>query len=120
MLKPGGKLYCCVPFLQPYHGCPHHYYNMTKQGLYNLFADHVRVTKQAVGPGTSPIFAISAILKNWSEGLDGDAREEFLNLSVRDFMGNPFDYLHASFVEELSEDKNFELASCTILHAVKR
>jgi hypothetical protein len=26
-----------VPFLQPLHGYPHHYYNMTGEGLRNLF-----------------------------------------------------------------------------------
>jgi len=36
VLKPGGELMCCVPFLQPLHGYPHHYYNMTHQGLRNL------------------------------------------------------------------------------------
>jgi ubiquinone/menaquinone biosynthesis C-methylase UbiE len=36
VLKPGGELICCVPFLQPLHGYPHHYYNMTHEGLRNL------------------------------------------------------------------------------------
>ena len=33
VLKRGGELECSVPFLQPLHGYPHHYYNMTSQGL---------------------------------------------------------------------------------------
>jgi len=34
VLKPGGELYCVAPLLQPVHGYPHHYYNMTShQGL---------------------------------------------------------------------------------------
>jgi SAM-dependent methyltransferase len=37
VLKPGGELVCSVPFLQPLHGYPHHYYNMTPQGLRALF-----------------------------------------------------------------------------------
>lgn len=37
VLKPGGKLFCAVPFLQPFHGYPSHYYNMTHVGLANLF-----------------------------------------------------------------------------------
>src|SRR5581483_8249906 len=37
VLKPGGKLICAVPFLQPEHGYPHHYYNMAPQGLRALF-----------------------------------------------------------------------------------
>ena len=37
VLKPGGVLYASVPFLQPIHAYPHHYYNMTNQGLRQLF-----------------------------------------------------------------------------------
>ena len=37
VLKPGGRVFCSVPFLQPEHGYPHHYYNMTQDGLLNLF-----------------------------------------------------------------------------------
>ncbi|HEX3450908.1 MAG TPA: methyltransferase domain-containing protein, partial [Isosphaeraceae bacterium] len=37
VLKPGGKLFCCVRFLQPFHGYPNHYYNMTHVGLASLF-----------------------------------------------------------------------------------
>ncbi|RUT85512.1 class I SAM-dependent methyltransferase, partial [Mesorhizobium sp. M7A.T.Ca.US.000.02.1.1] len=37
VLKPGGEMFVHVPFLQPYHGFPHHYYNMTKDGLRSLF-----------------------------------------------------------------------------------
>lgn len=36
-LKPGGEIICCVSFLQPFHGYPHYYYNMTAQGLKNIF-----------------------------------------------------------------------------------
>lgn len=33
VLNPRGELICAVPFLQPYHGYPHHYYSVTRQGL---------------------------------------------------------------------------------------
>lgn len=119
VLKHGGILFCCVPFLQPFHGCPHHYYNMTKQGLYNLFCDYLRIDKQVVVPGTSPMFTLSWFLKSWAEGLSGNTKESFMNMQIRDLLGNPFDYLSCDFTKELSEEKNFELASCTILYAVK-
>lgn len=37
VLKPGGRLFCSVPFLQAEHGYPDHYYNMTQSGLRHLF-----------------------------------------------------------------------------------
>lgn len=37
VLKKGGKAYICTPFLQAYHGYPHHYQNFTLTGHINLF-----------------------------------------------------------------------------------
>jgi predicted SAM-dependent methyltransferase len=40
VLKPGGKVFACTPFLQAYHGYPHHYQNYTVTGHQRLFCDH--------------------------------------------------------------------------------
>ncbi len=37
VLKAGRKAYVCTPFLQAYHGYPHHYQNFTLTGQINLF-----------------------------------------------------------------------------------
>ena len=37
VLKQGGKAYICTPFLQTYHGYPHHYQNFTLTGHIALF-----------------------------------------------------------------------------------
>lgn len=37
VLKRGGLAYCCTPFLQQYHGYPHHYQNLTLTGQQYLF-----------------------------------------------------------------------------------
>ncbi|MGD1874836.1 MAG: methyltransferase domain-containing protein [Mastigocoleus sp.] len=36
ILKPGGNLILCVPFLQPYHPCPTDFWRYTKDGLSEL------------------------------------------------------------------------------------
>ncbi|OYW00913.1 MAG: hypothetical protein B7Z58_13680 [Acidiphilium sp. 37-64-53] len=43
VVTPGGELLIDVPFLQPVHGFPYHYYNMTAQGLAILFAGQAKV-----------------------------------------------------------------------------
>src|SRR5207248_4878667 len=58
------------------------YYNMTDQGLRNLFTGHLDVEKVEVYGSGLPIFALAWILKSWSEGLDGRAREGFLKMRV--------------------------------------
>jgi len=39
VLKPHGKLWCCIPFLQPYHPSPNDYWRVTKEGIRYLFKD---------------------------------------------------------------------------------
>ena len=118
VLKPGGELYCAVPFLQPLHAYPNHYYNMTHVGLANLFPG-LEIREQKVVRETLPIWGLTWILRNWAQGLEGAARDEFLNLRVGELLGEPEEYLERGFVTGLSEAKNFELACATVLVAVK-
>ena len=119
VLKPGGELFACVPLLQPVHGYPHHYYNMTAMGLRNLFAPHLAGIEQDVPPYALPIFCLTWMLRNWRNGLEGAVREQFLNLRVSDLIGDPNSYLDQPFVARLPEEVNFELAACTTLFATK-
>lgn len=119
VLKPGGELICCVPFLQPLHGYPHHYYNMTHQGLRNLFEGPLAVDRITVPDSTSPIWSLTWILRNWADGLSDSARDEFLSLRVADLLGPPLSYMERPWVRQLSSDKNLELASACVLHGRK-
>jgi SAM-dependent methyltransferase len=120
VLKPGGELMCCVPFLQPVHGYPHHYYNMSEQGLRNLFEDQIEVTRHEVSAGVLPIWSLTWILGSWAEGLQGEARREFENLRVGDLLAQPREHLARPYVTGLSRAKNMELASATVLFGRKR
>ena len=120
VLKPGGELICCVPFLQPLHGYPHHYYNMTHTGLRNLFEPAVRVDRVTTPDSTLPIFSLTWILQSWANGLPAAARREFLSLKVGDLLASPVSYLDKSWVRGLSAEKNLELASACVLHGRKR
>jgi Methyltransferase domain len=120
VLKPGGEIVCCVPFLQPYHGYPHHYYNMTAQGLVNLFAGHVQVDSVQVLDSVLPIWSLTWIVKSWADGLKGKTRKAFLDMRIEDFLQSPLHYLNAPFVRDLSAEKNKELASACVLQAHKK
>ena len=119
VLKPGGELICCVPFLQPYHGYPHHYYNMTHQGLRNLFEPAIAVDRIEVYESVGPIWTLTWIASSWADGLSGAAREAFLNLRVRDLIAPAQQFLSAPFVRELPAAKNLELASACVLFGRK-
>lgn len=119
VLKPGGELICCVPFLQPYHGYPHHYYNMTHQGLRNLFTPHINVDRIDVYASVLPIWSLAWIVNSWAEGLRGKTREDFLNMRLEEFLRSPTTFLDAPFVTELPATKNLELASACVLFGRK-
>ena len=119
VLKPGGRLYCVVPFLQPFHAYPHHYYNMTAQGLANLFADSIRIEKQEVNTGGMPIFMLTWVLRRWAEGLPDAARREFAAMRVSELIGDPLALIDRPFVKDLAEASRFELAATTSLFARK-
>lgn len=118
VLKPGGTLYVAVPFLQPLHGYPHHYFNMTGEGLASLF-DGFEVEWHEVIDSLHPIWSLAWILRSWRDGLDGDTRRDFEQMRVSELVGDPLDYLGRPFVRELSRDKRFELAAGTVLLARK-
>jgi len=119
VLKPGGELICCVPFLQPYHGYPHHYYNMTHQGLRNLFASDIEIDRIDVYDSVRPIWSLTWIIGSWADGLTGVTRENFLNMRLGEFLSPPTKFLGAPFVRELPPAKNHELASANVLFGKK-
>jgi SAM-dependent methyltransferase len=119
VLKPGGKLYCVVPFLQPVHGYPHHYYNMTSQGLKALFTERLDVEKQFMLASGLPIWTLSWFLQSWTNGLTGVERERFQSMTVAELSSDPILQMQRPHVTFLSEAKNFELASTTALFASK-
>jgi hypothetical protein len=112
-------LYCSVPFLQPLHGYPHHYYNMTHQGLRALFEDQLEIDSQNVRDSVLPIWALTWIVRSWAEGLPETARAEFTSLRLADLLHDPHELLNRPWVKAPPPAKNFELAPATVLLAHK-
>jgi SAM-dependent methyltransferase len=119
VLKPGGWLKCCVPFLQPLHGYPHHYFNMTHEGLRTLFEGRLTIERQEVTNPTHPVWAIAWQLRSWAQGLQPRARKQFLRTRVEDLIAYPGPLLEKPWARELPREKLFELAAATILYARK-
>jgi predicted SAM-dependent methyltransferase len=120
VLKPGGWIKCCVPFLQPLHGYPHHYFNMTHEGLRTLFEPYIAIERQEVTQPTHPVWAIAWQLREWANALPPKARKEFLRERVSDLIAHPAAQLQKSWARELPMAKQFELAAATILIGRKR
>ncbi|GJE58843.1 class I SAM-dependent methyltransferase [Methylobacterium trifolii] len=119
VLKPGGRLYCGMPFLQPYHGYPHHYFNATPQGVRRLFEDHLVVEDVRVIDSMHPVWALHWILAVWAEALPPETRKAFRKMTVADLMRAPMEQVGQPFCRHLPPDKQLELACATVLTAHK-
>ena len=118
-LRPGGHVFAAVPFLQPYHAYPNHYYNMTADGLKNLFAA-CEVERLEVPASGRPIFLLTWMLHAWRSQLPADVAREFEQMRVADLAVDPMTLVDRPFVRELSEAANVQLAALNVLIARKR
>ncbi len=64
VLKPGGKVLAITPFLQPYHGYPHHYQNFTLKGHVHLFQSKGFQINES-GTCVGPTFALTILIYNY-------------------------------------------------------
>jgi SAM-dependent methyltransferase len=119
VLKPGGRLYCCVPFLQPYHGYPHHYFNATPQGIRRLFEDALTVEDVRVLGSTHPVWALQWMLGVWAQGLPPETRKAFRRMRVSDLLRAPLDQLPLPHCRDLPHEVQLAIASATVLTARK-
>lgn len=117
VVKPGGELLIDVPFLQPVHGFPHHYYNMTAQGLTNLFAGKADVLSCTVPPHGHPIFGVQWLLRDYLAGLPGDVATAFGAMTVDDLVAlNAPAFLADARAHTLSQETQSPIACLNTLH----
>ena len=120
VVKPGGTIYIAAPHLAPYHGYPHHYYNMTRQGLEALFSVEFDIERSYSPDFGQPMWALNWFLTSYARGLPPDVAERFRQMRVEELMGPGRDYLARDFVVELSADVVMELATNNAIIATKR
>lgn len=112
VLKPDGVIYSSVPFLIPVHGYPHHYYNMTQQGLKNIFSDNIDMREEGVPISGHPLFTLNSVCNIWSTHLNEADKEEFKNLTLGEIMDDPAKLITKSLCANLPQDIQ-SLISCT-------
>jgi SAM-dependent methyltransferase len=111
VVKPGGKIYVIIPFLQAEHGYPSHYFNSTRFGMAKLF-ERCRKKKQWLNRSNNPIFTAHQILSTYSQILDSRLRNEFESLTIKqliDLGDNAHKGIDNKFMN-LIEDQAFKIA----------
>ncbi len=111
VLKPGGRVRLDVAFLQPYHGYPDHYFNMTRSGLELILEQAGFVAEYLdVGPHQHPFVVLSMILNGFVQGTaDQNKREKILGMRISEAIerlasghAEPFDGLDQNSIHRLA------------------
>lgn len=119
VLKPGGKLWIDVAFMQPYHGYPAHYYNMTQQGLENLLGPDMNLLRNEVPRYGTPIWSLTWIIGRYANSLPPQTREHFLSLPISELLKSPESLCEEEFSTLLSEEARKEMAATVSILAEK-
>ena len=119
VLKPNGILYVDVPFLQPYHGYPYHYYNMTTAGVKNLFGDKIKIIKHNIENWSKPIFSLTWFLNIYKDSLDETTKEKFNNLTIKEILKNG-NNTNLDYVYKMDKTKEEIIACGSTLIATKK
>ena len=117
VLRPGGILHIDVPFLQPFHGYPDHYYNITQSGLLNLFGDKIEI--QTCAPSNHPLDLLPWYINSYIKELSDHDKNKFLNTRLRRFLDDK-NHLNQTFATNLPKKTRQELAYSFQLRAKKR
>jgi SAM-dependent methyltransferase len=120
VLKPGGKLAVSGAFLQPLHGYPHHYFNMSSLGLKTLFEDGIHIEEQFYNASTGAIGSLTWLLQHWARNLPPKEKKKFMKMKVGSLLGQADEYINEPFVTALPENVQFELACMTVLVGSKK
>lgn len=62
VLKPGGHVYCLIPFMQPFHASPHDYQRYTLPGIRHL---HRAFTELESGVAGGPVSGFLWMFQEW-------------------------------------------------------
>lgn len=85
VVKPGGTIYIDTAFMAGRHGYPHHYYNMTVDGLTNLFPQ-VNVERSGASMYGHPIYSLFWMAKNMQIGLPVEDKAAFDGISIGELL----------------------------------
>jgi SAM-dependent methyltransferase len=116
VLKRGGLLFSGMPFLQPEHGYPHHYFNATLQGHLQLYEGRLEGIEVCYDPAGHPIRTLISILGHYRSMLPAQTRKQFESMTINELLSKSFrDWLKEDISTRFSKDGINKLASSTII-----
>ena len=58
ILKPGGKIYCFIPFMQPFHASPYDFQRFTYEGMRHQFSAFEILKLKPIGPTSGMLWNV--------------------------------------------------------------
>ncbi|WP_080777685.1 class I SAM-dependent methyltransferase [Chryseobacterium phocaeense] len=58
ILKPGGKIYCFIPFMQPFHASPYDFQRFTYEGMKHQFKEFEILNLKPIGPTSGMLWVV--------------------------------------------------------------
>ncbi|MBL1221994.1 class I SAM-dependent methyltransferase [Chryseobacterium sp. L7] len=58
ILKPGGKIYCFIPFMQPFHASPYDFQRFTYEGMKHQFKEFKILNLKPIGPTSGMLWVV--------------------------------------------------------------
>lgn len=121
--KPRGEVFVDSAFLQPLHGYPSHYYNMTANGLSGLFSE-MEVLSLAPAAYQHPWFVVRWFLGSLVADLEEEDRSLLGGMTVEELLAEAARFCTRSGAGRLGEirlepDRIEELAAGFTLHCRK-
>jgi SAM-dependent methyltransferase len=113
VLKPGGILFIDLPFLQPEHGYPHHYFNATRMGLRQLFDGVLTPEVHGVPNSGHPSTVMITMIKLYRAGLTKALRIEFDKLTVGELATIDFKKFREGPFATISDEILWKMPSTT-------
>lgn len=119
VLKPGGRLFIDLPFLQLEHGYPHHYFNATRMGLRQLFAGLLEAEAHVVPGSGHPAHLVWHALHVYRLGLSLRERAVFEARTIGDVLAGTWKDLRDGPLGQLEEATKWKMAAATQAMFVK-
>ncbi len=116
VLKPGGIVFSGIPFMQPEHGYPDHYFNATRSGHKQLYGKAIEVLEHFVADHQHPFLSLQWILRSYLLGLPEEARAAMSGMTVGAILSQRYwRDRNQAHISGLGEQATWELASATTL-----
>jgi SAM-dependent methyltransferase len=121
VLRLGGRVFIAYPFLQPYHGYPHHYFNATRRGLRSLFEQRFSIDELNSRPSETPDHTLNWIVRGIVTSIeDRTLRRRVMKMSIGDLLQHrPGDAFYKDLVASMGESSQEQFACGNMLHGTK-